>query len=332
MVQLGQDCNKNIMATLKPFWRRTPPALFPSLLGLFGLALAWRAAADVWNVPSTIGAIMGVIAAFVLMITLTSYVIKLYIRPKVLWEDLQIGPARGAVSAGSMCAMALAAFLLPYTTLGAFLIWWMSIGLHAVYFGCVLVILSRHENTFEEISPVLMLPIVGVLVATLAAPKLGYETFAFVVLMLAIPVSATILMISLWNARSAGVSAAQRTSYAIFLAPPSVTALGIYAISGPTYYMPVWIGASLIGIALLPFVPWMGQGGWNPSWGAFTFPVSAFAGVQIYAVKAGYGWVAEVMAIGSLSLATLVVPYIVARTYLSWFQGKLGPATKAAVA
>ncbi len=139
--------------------------------------------------------------------------------------------------------MGLAAFLLPDTTLGAFLIWWMSIGLHAVYFACVLVILSRHENTFEEISPVLMLPIVGVLVATLTAPKLGFDTFALIVLVLAIPVSASILLISLWNARSAGVSSAKRTSYAIFLAPPSVTALGIYAKSGPTYYMPVWIGA-----------------------------------------------------------------------------------------
>ena len=36
----------------------------------------------------------------------------------------------------------------------------------------------------------------------------------------------------------------------------------------------------------------------NPSWGAFTFPISAFAGVQIFAVKACYGWAAEVMAIG----------------------------------
>lgn len=320
------------MATLKPFWRRTPPALFPSLLGLFGLALAWKAAATVWDVPLAIGTSIGLVATLILLVTLTSYVAKLCIRPKVLWEDLQIGPARGSVSAGSMCAMALALFLLPYTITGAFLIWWMAVALHAVYFACVVVILMRHENTFDEISPVLMLPIVGVLVATLAAPRLGYETFALCVLVLAVPISAVILMISLWNARTKGVPAPQRTSYAILLAPPSVTAMGIYALNGAEYYMPVWVGASLVGLALLPFVRWMAQGGWTPAWGAFTFPVAAFAGVQIYAVKAGYGWVAEIMAVGALAVATVLVPYIVLRTYISWYQGKLGPATKAAIA
>ena len=29
------------------FWRRTPPALFPATLGMFGLALAWRSAVDI---------------------------------------------------------------------------------------------------------------------------------------------------------------------------------------------------------------------------------------------------------------------------------------------
>lgn len=320
------------MARLKPFWRRTPPALFPSLLGLFGLALSWKVAATVWAVPSAIGTTLGIMATLILLVTLTSYVVKLMIRPIVLWEDLQIGPARGSVSAGSMCAMALALFLLPYTSLGAFLVWWMAVLLHAVYFACVVLILLRHEKTFEEISPVLMLPVVGVLVATLTAPALGYATFAILVLVAAIPLSAAILIISLWNACKRGVLPPQRTSYAILLAPPSVTAMGIYALSGSTYYMPVWILASLLGIALLPFVRWMGQGGWTPAWGAFTFPLSAFAGVQLYAVKAGYGWVADVMAVCTLSTATVLVPYIVARTYLNWMQGKLGPATKAAVA
>lgn len=320
------------MAHVKPFWRRTPPALFPSLLGLFGLALAWRSAASVWGVSSGVGTGIGLVATLLLLVTLTSYVAKLCIRPKVLWEDLQIGPARGSVSAGSMCAMAMAAFLMPYSALGSFLIWWMAVCLHAVYFICVLIILLRHDRTFDEISPVLMLPIVGILVATITAPSFGYDFFCWLVLLLAIPLSAAILLISLWNARTKGVPAPQRTSYAIFLAPPSVTAIGIYGLSAETYYMPVWIGATLLGLALLPFVRWMAQGGWTPAWGAFTFPIAAFSGVQILAVKSGYGLIAESLAIGSLAVATVLVPYIVARTYQSWWQGKLAAATKAAVA
>jgi tellurite resistance protein len=328
----AQDCNENIMIPFNRFWRRTPPALFPSLLGLFGLALAWRQAADVWGIPREIGESIGLVSTVILLITLTSYVAKLCIRPSVLWDDLQIGPARGSVSAGSMCAMAMAAFFIPYTSLGAALVWYMALGLHAVYFTCVVLIVARHENTLEQISPVILLPVVGVLVATLAAPQMGYIMFCKIVLAFAIPISAVIFVISLWNARRVGVPVPHRSSFAIFLVPPSLAALCIFAIGGPAYYLPVWLGVTGIAFALLPFVRWMAHGGWSPAWGAFAFPLAAFCSVQIVAVEAEFGWVAQILAVSTLIVASVLIPYIVARTYISWFQGKLAEVTKAAVA
>ncbi len=146
------------------------------------------------------------------------------------------------------------------------------------------------------------------------------------------PLSAVIIALSIWNARTQGVLKPQRPSYAILLAPPSVAAIGLYALYGSTYYGPAWICATLMGIGLLPFIRWMGQGGWTPGWGAFTFPISSCAAVQIYAVKAGFGIVPEVLAVITLTVATLLVPYVVARTYVSWMQGKLAAATQAAIA
>lgn len=320
------------MRPLKPFWRRTPPALFPSLLGFFGLALSWRAATDIWPVPAWIGTTFGLIATALLLITLTSYVVKLMIRPMVLWEDLKIGPARGSVSAGSMCSMTLAAFLVPYSHLGATAVWWMSIALHTVYFLCVVLILARMDRPLQQITPVLLLPFVGILVATAAAPAIGLGTYSAIILTVCIPLCAATILLSLWNGYTHGVPPAQRASYAILLAPPSVAAIGLYALSGDSYYLPAWICSTLIGVGLLPFLRWMGRGGWNPGWGAFTFPISSCAGVQIYAVKAGYGWFPELLAVITLTAATLLVPYIVIRTYASWMQGKLAAATNAAVA
>lgn len=332
MAHAGIHCNKNIMVTLNRFWRRTPPALFPSLLGLFGLSLAWRRAAYVWDVPHVIGEVIGLVATLILLVTLSSYVAKLCIRPTVLWDDLKIGPARGSVSAGSMCAMAMAAFLMNYSTFGAFLIWWLALGLHAVYFGSIALMLIRHESTLSEISPVIMLPAVGILVSTYAAPALGYGTFCGVVLAITIPLSAIILLISLWNARTQGVTVPQRSSYAIFLAPPSIAALGVYDFMGIGYFLPVWLGASFVALALLPFTGWMLKGGFSPAWGALTFPLTAFSAVQILAVKVNYGTTAEILAIVILTIATVFVPYVVIKTYISWFQGRLAEATKAAVA
>ena len=332
MAQPREACNKNIMAALSRFWRRTPPALFPGLLGLFGLALSWRYAAKVWDMDSRIGEGFGLVATLLLLLTLSSYVVKLSIRPTVLWDDLKIGPARGSVSAGSMCAMALAAFLVPYTELGALLVWGLSMVLHAVYFSCVALMLAKQPRFLDEITPAILLPAVGILVATLAGSMLEYWLFCKIVFAITIPLSALIFVVSLWNVRRFGVPGPLRSSYAIFLAPPSVAAIGIYLHGNSTYFLLAWIGCSVVALCLLPFLRWMSQGGWTPGWGAFTFPLAAFAGVQIVAVEAGFGWPAQAAAAGTLAFATVLIPYIVLRTFQSWAAGKLAEATKAAVA
>ncbi|WP_069299972.1 hypothetical protein [Neptunicoccus sediminis] len=320
------------MALFNHFWRRTPPALFPSLLGLFGLSLAWRAAAGVWDVPEAVGAWIGLGATLVLLVTLSSYVAKLCIRPGVLWDDLMIDPARGSVSAGSMCAMAMAAFLLPYTSLGAFLVWWMAIGLHLIYFICVVLILLRHHNTLAQVTPVFLLPAAGILVATLAGPELGYVGFSRAVLVLSIPVWAVVLGLSLWNGINIKAQKHHRSGYAVFLVPPALAALGVHELQGAPWFVLLWVLTSVTGLALLPVLRWMLRGGWSPDWGNFCFPLAAFAAVQLLAVEAGLGWIATGLAVASLGAASLLIPYILLRTYRDWFAGRLAEATKAAVA
>ena len=320
------------MAMFNHFWRRTPPALFPSLLGLFGLSLAWRGAARVWDVPVQVGEWLGLGATLILLVTLSSYVAKLCIRPSVLWDDLMIDPARGSVSAGSMCAMAMAAFLLPYTSLGAFLVWWMALGLHLIYFISVVLILLRHHSTLSQVTPVFLLPAVGVLVATLAGPELGHIGFSRAVLVLSVPLWAIILVVSVWNGSRASVPQHHRSSYAVFLVPPALVALGVQELDGAPWFTVFWIVTNLTGLVLLPLIPWMARGGWSADWGNFCFPLAVFSAVQMLAIESGHGSFAQVLAVISLGAGSLLIPYVLIRTYQEWFAGRLAEATKAAVA
>ncbi|MCP5072777.1 MAG: hypothetical protein GY947_05705 [Rhodobacteraceae bacterium] len=320
------------MKQAKHFWRRTPPALFPSLLGLFGLALAWRRAARIWEVPTAVGEMIGLLATLILLFTLTCYLAKLMLRPTVLWDDLQIGPARGAVSAGSMCTMALAAYLYPFSPSGAELIWLLSLLLHGIYVAAIILILVRHDDPISEVSPVFVLPFAGALIATLIGPDLGYRDASVVIVLASIPITMVILILAVWNAWQHGVLPAQRSAFAATQAPMAVCALGAFSLWGDTYYLMFWLGSTLAAAVLVPFFRWMTLGGWNPGWGAFTFPLSAFSAVQITAVSLGYGIVAQVLAIVSLGSATVFVPYIVFRTYLCWGRGHLAELTKAATA
>ncbi|MEO1611288.1 MAG: tellurium resistance protein, partial [Pseudomonadota bacterium] len=81
------------------FWRRTPPALFPATLGMFGLALAWRAAEESLGAPALVGQVVFAATAAFFLFAFGCYAAKLIKRPAVVLEDLTPAPGRAAVSA-----------------------------------------------------------------------------------------------------------------------------------------------------------------------------------------------------------------------------------------
>ena len=313
------------------FWRRTPPALFPCLLGFIGLGLAWRRAAEVWPVSPWIGEGFLLVSCLLFMATGTSYHMKLSLRPSVIFEDLKVGPARGAVSAGSMCLMLYAAAMTPYLFELAQLFWWAAVLQHAGYMVCVTLALAKSDTQLSDVNPSIILPYVGYILAAVGGPALGYGTLSGFFLMATIPGCIFIIVLSLVNLKRYGVNKSLRSSYFIILAPLSIYGIGAFNIWPVESYTIFWIIALVCGICMVPFLRWFYAGGWTPAWGAFTFPLSAFAGVMLTGVQSGFGVVAEVGSVLSLGLATLVVPYVVWKTYRFWMIGKLAQATGAAV-
>ena len=97
-----------------PAWRRTPPAIFPPTLGLWGLAVAWSRTPDAFGLPPAIGQLlMGAMVLLFLFIG-GSYVAKIAARPGVVADDLKVLPGRAGLAALSMSTMLLAVALIPY--------------------------------------------------------------------------------------------------------------------------------------------------------------------------------------------------------------------------
>lgn len=313
------------------FWRRTPPALFPCLLGFIGLGLAWRHAAEIWPVSPMIGEGILLVSCLMFMATGTCYHMKLSLRPSVIFEDLKVGPARGAVSAGSMCLMLYAAAMSPYLLELAQIFWWLAVIQHAGYMVCVTLALARSDTQLSDVNPSLILPFVGYILASVGGPDLGYATFSGFLLMATIPGCIFIISLSLLNLKRHGVNKPLRSSYFIILAPLSIYAIGSYNIWPDSSYVIFWSIALFAGLCLAPFLRWFAAGGWAPAWGAFTFPISAFAGAMLTGVQSGYGAVAEGASVVSLGLASIVVPYVVYKTYRFWMIGELAQATGASI-
>ena len=328
--QHGISFNTENMKTYIPFYRRTPPALFPCLLGLIGFALLWTKMAE-FGAPIWIGEALGAIAFGMFGFTFVCYATKLILRPSVVLDDLKIGPARGAVSAGSVCLLLLAALILPYDFRVAGAVWWAGLVLQVVYLACVIITLKSVENMRATLTPVLLLPFVGFIVAAIAGPDLGYRGLSIAILALASPLYFWIAIESLLNAKTRGVEPPIRAGFAILLAPPSVYAVASYFIWNDAVFYWFWLVALIAGLALVPFIPWMVRGGFKPSWGAFTFPLTAFTMSMMLGVQAGISAAVVPMGIG-VALSSVVVPYVVYKTFSAWGSGQLATATKAAVA
>jgi tellurite resistance protein len=318
------------MKTHIPFYRRTPPALFPCLLGTIGLALLWQKMPE-FGAPLWIGEALSAIAFGLFGFTFVCYAIKLIVRPSVVLDDLKIGPARGAVSAGSVCLLLLAALILPYDFRVAAVVWWGGMILQVVYLHCVIRTLKSVENMRATLTPVLLLPFVGFIVAAIAGPDLGYRGLSIAILAVAAPLYVWIAIESVLNAKTRGVEPPNRAGFAILLAPPSVYAVASYFIWNDAVFFWFWLVALIAAVALIPFIPWMVRGGFKPSWGAFTFPLTAFSTVMMLGVQAGFTISVIPMAIG-ICLSSVLVPYVVFKTFAAWGNGKLAEATKAAIA
>ena len=97
-------------------WRRTPPAIFPPIMGLFGLGLAWRvlALAPGLRPLEPIGeAILG--ATLLLYgFALIAWASKPLRRPAVAIEELRVLPGRAGMAAMVLCLVLSGAALRPY--------------------------------------------------------------------------------------------------------------------------------------------------------------------------------------------------------------------------
>ena len=312
------------------FWRRTPPALFPSTLGAIGLSLGWRSAAEVLGAPLIVADALLIASGGVFCFILIAYIAKLSVRPVAVFDDLSPVPGRAAVSAGSMCLMVLAAGILRATGEAALAerLWLLGLSMHVVYMVCVIIVLARLPATERKVTPVLFLPFVGYIVSPFAGPDLGYYDLSYWIFMYTLFGGAIILALAMPPYFLRPTPPPARAAAAIALAPLSVGAISADALE-LTQLAKIFCWANLpVAALLLARIRWLTASGITPLWGAFTFPSASFAGLCVLGASYYGGWWIG-LAWAALIAATVIVIFIWLFTLLAWSQGKLAPATSA---
>lgn len=306
---------------------RTPPAIFPPILGLLGLGLAWRRGIDLFGLPAGLAeAFLGAVSLLWAFATL-AYLAKLARRPGVVVQDLAILPGRAGLAAGTLAAMLFAAVLGPYAPAGARAVLIFALGAHLA----VMALVARQILTGPEegrvVNPAWHLVFTGPIIGAFAAAQLGLPGLARALFWPTLAVACAIYAVSLVQLIRRIPPAPLRPLLAVHLSVASLMA-SVAALTGQGALALVFaaLGAAMLA-GLVAFARWVTAAGFNALWGAFTFPAAAFAGCLLilggpFAMAGGLALVA----------ATGVVLPIAIGVMQLWARGTLAARTNAAQA
>lgn len=310
---------------------RTPPALFPVLLGLLGLGLAARKGMAVLGLSSSAlgGLVEAALGALLILWVFAVLALKVKVirRFGVLAEDMRVLPGRAGLAASTMSGMAAAAVLLPYAPGLALVLVLAALVAHAVMAILLLVTLAKLSPDARSVSPAFHLAFVGFIVGAGPLAQLGYLGLATVIFWVTMGLALAIWAVSVWQLWRAEPPAPLRPLLAIHLAPAALLSLVAGQIGAPGLAVGFAGLGMVIFLGLLSAARWITVAGFSPLWGSFTFPLSAFA---LALLSLGGTW--ELPGIVVLALALGVVPAIGWSVLSLWPGNRLAVKTNAAEA
>ncbi|MDP5325850.1 MAG: tellurium resistance protein [Paracoccaceae bacterium] len=315
-------------------WRQTPPAIFPPILGLLGLGLALRRAGELPFWGEMGGGISGVaelvLGAGTLLFgfALLAYLAKLLRRPAVVLEDLQILPGRTGLAACTMGAMLAVASVQPYAPTLAWLGLYAGLAAHSVLAVLVAWVLMRGPAELRRPSPGWHLNFVGFIVGGIAAVALGAPMLAWGLVVLTLPGAVVIWGLGAASFLRSDLPGPLRPLLMVHLAPACLYTVVLALLGQIDIAFGFGVFALLIALRLGLRWRWLASAGFTPLWGAFTFPVAAFASAMFLLVPVHWGF--AVVGGGALLLACVVTGFVLYRVLRLWALAKLGPQTNAA--
>lgn len=313
--------------TPKGLARRLPPAVFPAVMGLLGLGLGWRTAAQAMGAPAAVGEVILGATMLLFGVLAAGYAAKALHRPGVIIDELRLMPGRLGLSALVACLYLAAIALFPHAASVARP---LILGSLALHLGLVLLIawtFLAGPPEARRYSPAGHLYFVSPIVGAMALSVTGDRVLGTWLLAGSLALALTVWALGLLKGLRQRPAPALRPLAALHLAPAAVGGLTAQAL-GQDLLAQGLLGITVLVLAgLLVQARRLTEGGFTPLWSAFTFPPVACAGFWI---GAGGPW--QVAGGILLVASSFVIPAIAYRVLRLWLGGQLAVRTNAAVA
>lgn len=311
------------------------PGWFSLVMGLCGLALAWhRSQSVLGDMASAIALVIGAFALLVFMGLLIASVVRAARFPQILADDLT-HPVRHAFVA------ALPVSLLLLATVGVALggaegglsvvwraVWWVG---SLTQLWATLWVLGRwlapaaaslpgpgpgNTGLWPAVTPVLLIPVVGNVVAPLAGLSLGIDGWSTAQLGIGVflwPVVFTLILVR--RIDHSPLPERVLPTWFIMIAPPSVIGLVMIPLQAPLpLVQALWGVALFLALWLLPVVRRVVSQPFGIAFWALSFPFAAFTTLtlRLAELQPDSLWHAALQTAGVLLLAatTMIVLWL----------------------
>jgi tellurite resistance protein len=302
---------------------RTPPAIFPSILGLLGLASALRLALGRLGWDRGAGDLIAGLVVALWAFAAVAYGVKVARRPGVVSEDLRVLPGRSGLATLTMGGMVSAGLVGAHSaSVGSVLLVLALVG-HAVLAVLLVRLLLSLPPEARTVNPTLHLSFVGFIVGAGPALALRWEMLAEVLFWAVMPVAATIWALSLRQFVVAVPPPPLRPLLAIHIAPAALLSIVASLLGKPELALAFAVLGGAAGGVGLASLRWVTAAGPSPLWGAFTFPLAALATACL--LLEGGLWAG----LAVLAAALVINPVIAWWVLKRWPGGKLAAITNA---
>jgi tellurite resistance protein len=310
---------------------RLPTSLFAIVLGLAGLGAGWRAAATVWGVPPLVGELVLALAAVVWGVLAVCFVARCLVNFETVAAELAHPVQCCFVGLVFVATLLMVGAVRPYSEPIAWALLALGLGGHVAYIAWRVGGLWLGTLPAPMITPVLYLPLVaGNFAATIALgamrlPDVGLLFFGAGVL------SWLAIESTIWGRLFSHepMAPAIRPLIGIQLAPPVVGLVAYLSVTagppGPFDYGLLGYGLMLL-LVIARLLPWVAEGGFAPSWWAFSFGLAAAPLSAILLVGRGASPMIEAIAIALFALANVGIGGLSVATLVRLAQGRLVPA------
>ena len=308
--------------------RNLPVNLFASVMGLSGLALAWRLAHSSLGAPALIGEAIGAFAVGIFLLLAGGYLAKLAKHPEAVQAEFQHPVSGNFFGTIAISLLLLSAVVGPYSATAARALW--SVGVLATFVLCYVVVsrLLKGQVDASHAVPAWIIPCVATLDIPVTGAQMPMAWVAEVNLLAGAvgAVLALVLFALIVNrlVHRDPLAPGMTPSLMILVAPFAVGCLAYSNIVGGMdrfgallFYFALFMFAVVAPKVFRPSVPF------SAGWWAISFPMAALANAALKYAEFRASAPHWLLAMGLLAALSLVLAVLTLRTLRIALNGQL---------